>query len=142
MPTAKRDFYEGAAILALLKATGRVSLVQTPPFVVAEGTWSLYLKYSANPHTTWSFTFSEAERQLLEAENNRRPVILCLICGGDGFVKLGLGDLRTVFSRESVAQRVACTRRHGEYYEVTGPAGGLARKVAPSEWQRLIVDSV
>ena len=123
-------------MLGLIKCSGRIEVEYSAPFYRVGVGVSIYMKYSSNPHTSWAFTFTAAERQALAIENQDRRVVVCLICGGDGCAKLEMRDVETLCAPSAGSHRISCTRRHGEHYEVSGSSGRLDRKIAPSEWNR------
>jgi hypothetical protein len=137
MAIRKHEFYEGAAIHQLVRTGGVQSLrYESPCFIVNERLW-VYLKYSTKGRSPWSFTFTVDEQGLLEDHSNHHPLVLGLICGSDGIAALGYGPYSVVASRRTTAVRVACFRRHGEHYAVSGPDGELPGKIAPGLWQQI-----
>lgn len=135
----KHEFYEGAALYQLIRATGSIFLQYQPPFFVVNDKVHVYLKYSTAKRSPWGFTFTSDERGLLSAQAGAsRRVIIGLICGSDGIAALPLDDYFRVAGEGDGTRRVACIRRHREYFEITGPAGALDRKIAPSNWRRML----
>jgi hypothetical protein len=138
MGIKKQEFYEGAA-LHLLARTGRVTSVRyEAPFFLLNGSLSVYLKYSTRGRSPWGFTFMPDEHLLLQARASRSKVVVGLICGADGVATLSYEAYVEVSALRRAAVHVACYRRHGEHYEINGPNGGLDRKVAPSDWRRIL----
>lgn len=136
MGIPKREYYEGAALICLIKGSGGLFVIHEAPFFRTNRGESIYMKYCSNSHSNWAFTFAQSELQKLWEESARRRLLLCLICGGDGYVKLEAEELKSLCSSTPDVQRIGCSRRHGERYTVTGPAGRLSRRIAPSEWGR------
>jgi hypothetical protein len=138
MPIRKQDFYEGAALYSLLRTARGVHIRYQAPFFVIDGRAILYLKYSTRVRSPWSFTFSAEEHSLL----TRCPIVgslyIALVCGEDGIATLTAETFEEVALDAGSAFRIACFRRHGEHYEVSGPRGVLSGKVAPSNWQRIL----
>ena len=67
-----------------------------------------------------------------------RASIHRLICGADGVAAVPYEKYSSVARVKDVALRVSCRRSHREHFEIVGPDGTLAGKVAPSEWLRLL----
>lgn len=80
------------------------------------------------------------EQILLHESVDRNRIVLGLICGADGVVALRCKDYCQLVPLKSLAIHLACYRKHGEHYEVSGPDGSLKRKIAPSEWRKLVED--
>ena len=78
------------------------------------------------------------EQTLLHDSEDRARIVLGLICGSDGVVALRCDDYRQLVPLRPVAIHIACYRKHGKHYEVSGPDGSLQRKIAPSEWRKLV----
>ena len=74
----------------------------------------------------------------MEKQAADRAVVTGLVCGGDGVVTLPYAKFRIVVPPNGRVAYISCYRRHGEHYEVNGPAGKLPGKVAPSDWQRIL----
>ncbi|MEX2173287.1 MAG: hypothetical protein WD872_02930 [Pirellulaceae bacterium] len=138
MPINKEAFYEGAAIFLLARAGGLSSIrYESPFFVLNDRLWA-YLKYTTRVRSPWGFTFTAEEQQLLAESRKLNRVVLGLVCGGDGVASLSFDAYETVAPLSQSAVHVSCYRNHGKHYEVGGPAGTLTRKVAPSDWVRLL----
>lgn len=138
MGIKKQEFYEGAALHMLLRGVGTKAVRYEPPFFRFNEVIRVYLKYSTRVRSPWGFTFTSEEQMLLHNAEFGRETIVGLICGADGVAAISLDDYRSIASPRKSAIHVACYRLHGEYYEVNGPDGPLARKVPPSAWQRLL----
>lgn len=138
MAIRKQDFYEGAALYSLLKAAGAAHVRYDAPFFVINDRVALYLKYSTRVRSPWGFTFSAEEHSLLERPLAAGAVTVALICGEDGIACLGIDAFKTIACNKGSASRIACFRRHGEHYEISGPDGALDHKVPPSSWRRLL----
>ena len=138
MAIRKQEFYEGAA-LHILARRGSISGIRyEPPWFVLNGRILIHLKYSTRVRSPWSFTFTPNEQRLLYGASSRSKVVIGLICGGDGVAAVPYDDFLSVASPRGSAVHVACYRSHAEHYEISGPDGGLSRKVAPSNWARLL----
>lgn len=138
MAIKKQEFYEGAA-LHLLARTGQVtSLRYEPPFFIANERLLLLLKYSTRVRSPWGFTFTPDEQQVLQERASAFRTFVGLICGADGVAAFAYDSYRQIAAHSNAAIHVSCYRRHREHYEVNGPDGTLDRKVAPSDWQRIL----
>jgi hypothetical protein len=139
MPIRKQEFYEGAA-LHLLSRGGRIqSLVYRPPLFLLNGDLSVLLKYSTKGRSPWGFTLTPDE-QLLFKTTTTTEFIVGLICGADGVAACDANDIEQIAPLNGTAIHLACYRRHGEHYEVSGPDGSMLRKIPPSRWQRILDD--
>lgn len=140
MGIKKQEFYEGAA-LHLLARTGAIkTLGYDAPFFLLNGSLLIYLKYSARSRSPWGFTFMPDEQALLNTKVSKSKVVIGLICGADGVAALSHDAYFSVAALRKSAVHVACYRRHGEHYEVNGPDGTLDKKIAPSNWRRILED--
>ena len=138
MAIQKREFYEGAALHRIARAGIGYRLTYEDPFFVLDELLALYIKYSTAVKSPWAFTFWPAEQTLIESESKRRGVVLMLVCASNGIATLTSEEFLAVAPPAEGAVRVACARRYGEFYEVSGPMGRLDRKVSPNRMQRLI----
>lgn len=140
MAIKKQEFYEGAA-LHVLARTGHISgILYEPPFFVLNGRLSIHLKYSTRGRSPWGFTFTPDQQLLLQERGTRSRIVIGLICGADGVAALAYEDYLSVAALRKSAVHIACYRKHAEHYEVNGPDGTLSRKVAPSNWQRILIN--
>ena len=138
MAIKKQEFYEGAA-LHMLARTGRITNIRyEDPFFVVNNQLVVFLKYSTRNRSPWGFTFTSDEQALLRGRASDLKIVIGLICGSDGVVAVTYDAYRSVAVPRESAIHIACYRNHGEHYEVNGPDGTLDRKVAPSNWQRIL----
>ena len=138
MGIAKQAFYEGAALHQLARSTELTSLKYEAPFFVLNRRVLVYLKYSTKTRSPWGFTFTEEEQVLLRRRATSDRITIGLICGGDGVATVSYDDFVGIAAPKRTAIHVACYRKHKEQYEVSGPDGAIARKIAPSDWMRLL----
>jgi len=138
MAIRKQDFYEGAALYSLIKAAGAAHIRYDAPFFIVDDRVVLYLKYSTRVRSPWGFTFSAEEHTLLERPRAEGGVTIALICGEDGIACMGIDSLKSIARNKGTASRIACFRRHGEHYGISGPDGALDSKVPPSNWHKLL----
>ena len=138
MAIQKQQFYEGAA-LHLLAQSGKVQAMRyEAPFFTFNEASKVLLKYCTRKRSPWGFTFVAQEQQQMVSVAAHESLIIGLVCGSDGVVALPYDRFCEIASVRETALRVACFRQHGEYYEVSGPDGVLTRKIAPSEWKRIL----
>ncbi len=138
MAIKKQEFYEGAALHLLARAGQISSLRYELPFFVFNDRLSVLLKYSTKGRSPWGFTFTEDEQIALQLRASKFKTSIGLICGSDGVATLSYESLLRIAVPRKAAIHIACYRSHGEHYEVMGPNGALDKKVAPSNWQRIL----
>jgi hypothetical protein len=138
MTIAKQAFYEGAALYQLIRSSGARAVQYEEPFFVLNGGLFAYLKYSTRVRSPWGFTFTQEEQIVLHERAGDQRIVIGLICGGDGVAALAYEDYLGIAAPRKAAIHVACFRRHKEHYEVSGPDGVVAKKIPPSDWQRLL----
>jgi hypothetical protein len=138
MAIKKQEFYEGAALHALVCSGALAGIRYRTPFFEVEGRLWIYLKYSTRVRGPWGFTFTGGEQALLADSSSGRNMIIGLVCGADGVAAINGDEFKSIVAPRTSAIRVACSRLHGEHYEVKGPDGALPRKVPPSKWQRIL----
>lgn len=138
MAIKKQEFYEGAALHILARTGGIVSIQYAPPFFLLNERLLAYLKYSTRGRSPWGFTFMPSEQKLLQDKVSGSAIVIALICGSDGVAAVTYEDYKQIAAQKKSAIHIACYRQHGKYYEVNGPDGTLAGKVAPSTWQRIL----
>lgn len=139
MAIKKQEFYEGAALHRLARFGGIASLHYKPPFFAINDHFLLLLKYSTRSRSPWGFTFTPQEQRQLDDRARESKTIIGLICGSDGVAALPYELYRTIAPLRTASIHVSCYRNHDEHYEVNGPEGALNRKIAPSNWQRVLV---
>jgi len=138
MSIKKQEFYEGAA-LHLIACSGHVSGIRyDAPFFLFNSRLSVLFKYSTRGRSPWAFTFTADEQSILESRACTSSTAVALICGADGVAAFSYQSYASVAPRKNSAIHFACYRRHNKYYTVNGPDGTLAKKVAPSNWQRIL----
>jgi hypothetical protein len=138
MTIRKQEFYEGAALYLLARTGGVKGIEYEAPFFLINDELFLYLKYSTKGRSPWGFTFMPEEQRLLQKRISRHDIIIGLICGNDGVAALPYDGFQSIAGPKTSAQHISCYRNHGEHYEISGPDGKLKRKVAPSNWERIL----
>jgi hypothetical protein len=134
----KEAYYEGAALQLLARANVVTELKYEAPFYIVDGGFLLYLKYSTKGRSPWPFTFTPDEQALLRRRAAASCLAIGLVCGFDGVVALSYDAFVQVASTRGSAIRISCYRQRGEHYELNGPDGTFDRKIAPSNWIRIL----
>jgi len=140
MAIRKQEFYEGAALHLIARAGHISSIRYDAPFFLFNDRLSVLLKYSTKGRSPWAFTFTGDEQIFLETKASKFKTVVALICGADGVAAFSYEAYASVASRRLGAIHIACYRRHGEQYEINGPDGTLNKKVAPSNWQKILTE--
>jgi len=138
MAIRKQEFYEGAALHLLARGGQIQSLRYEPPLFVFNDRLSVMLKYSTKGRSPWGYTFTRDEQQLLYERAALSEIAIALVCGSDGVATFSYSAFRSVVASNNSPVHISCYRRHGKHYEVNGPEGALAKKVAPSSWLRIL----
>ncbi len=138
MAIKKQEFYEGAALHLLVRSGGIMSIRYEAPFFLLNDNVLIYLKYSTKGRSPWGFTFTTDEQIALQNRGSDLKIIIGLVCGADGVAAFSYDAYRSVAAPRPSAIHVACYRQHRKHYEVNGPDGTLAGKVAPSDWLRIL----
>jgi hypothetical protein len=134
----KQEFYEGAALHLLVRSGAVRSLRYDHPFFIFEERTWCYIKYSTKGRSPWGFTFMPDEQRLLRNTARTNHVVIALVCGSDGVAALPYEGYELIAPVADSSLHVGCFRRHGEHFQVNGPAGSLSRKIAPSSWLRIM----
>lgn len=140
MSIKKQEFYEGAALHRLAQSGRLAKLQYEPPFFFINGSVIVLLKYSTKGRSPWGFTFTTDEQKRLREKAGVGRTFIGLICGADGVAAFSYEALVSVCSSSNASVHVACYRGHREHYEVSGPQGTIAGKIAPSNWQNILAD--
>ena len=138
MGIKKQDFYEGAALFILARTGDLHGIRHEEPFFVLNDNLLIYLKHSTQTRSPWGFTFSKEERETLRAKNASDKIVIGLVCGADGVAALPYESFAEVAGSGDGQFRIACHRKHNEHYCITGPNAQLAKKIAPSNWLKIL----
>lgn len=138
MPFQKQEYYEGAALHVIVRTRTIESIHYIDPFFVLNKRVSVLLKYTRKVRSPWGFTVTEDEQIALGKSAGIARTVLGLVCGSDGVAVLPYEAYLAIAGVKNGAVHIACYRDHGEHYEISGPAGILPRKVAPSNWQKIL----
>jgi hypothetical protein len=137
MGIKKQEFYEGAAVYLLARSGQLENIRYESPFFRVNDKITLLLKYSTRKRSPWGFTFTIDEQNALES-CVANSAIIGLICGSDGVVSLPYAWYLDIAAPRNSAIHISCYRGHNKHYEINGPDGTLNKKVAPSDWRRLL----
>lgn len=138
MAIRKQEFYEGAALHALARTGAITSIRYDAPFFHINHQLIVLLKYSTKGRSPWGFTFTADEQSELQARQSESGLVIGLICGSDGIAAFTYEEYLEIARPRSIAIHIACYRDFGEHYSVNGPDGGLAFKISPSNWRRIL----
>lgn len=138
MGIKKQEFYEGAALHLLARSGLVTSLRYNPPFFEMNSNTLVLLKYSTKGRSPWGFTFMPEEQVALREKAGVGNTIIGLVCGSDGVACLDYTSYLGIAAIRDTALHISCYRNHGQHYEVSGPDGILGRKIAPSNWQKIL----
>jgi hypothetical protein len=138
MGIKKQEFYEGAALHLLARAGGIESIRYEAPFFLLNDHLLVLLKYSTKGRSPWGFTFTRDEQGVLQERASRLRVVIGLVCGPDGVAALPYDAFLSVAAPRESAVHISCYRQFNEHYEVNGPDGTVAGKVAPSNWLKVL----
>jgi hypothetical protein len=138
MAIKKQEFYEGAALHLLVRGGQITTITYEAPFFLLNNCLSVLLKYCTRGRSPWGFTFTAEEQILLQTMASTSKITIGLICGADGVAAISYQSYLSIASQRDSAIHIACYRQHGEHYDVSGPDGTLDRKIAPSNWQRIL----
>ena len=138
MAIKKQEFYEGAALHILARSGGITGIKYESPLFLVNNHLLVLLKYSTRGRSPWGFTFMPDEQMLLYKRGAESKIIIGLICGADGVAAFTYDAYHKIATPRDSAIHLACYRKHGEHYEVSGPDGTFERKVSPSNWQRIL----
>jgi len=97
---------------------------------------ALYMKYSSNRLSPWSFSFNaEHQREIATLTARWSAVFVALICGSDGIACLSQDELRRVLDDDfRPVEWIRVARRKREKYSITGSDGRQIFKVGDSEF--------
>jgi hypothetical protein len=138
LPIQKQEFYEGAALHRLFVNCTQVHFSYSLPFFVLDSRFKIYLKYSAAARSPWRFSFSAGEQETLKNNAGDCPIFIGLICGSDGIAALPAVGFFELVPIGGATAAISCSRKHGEYFELSGPAAACSKRIAPSDWAGLI----
>ncbi len=138
MAIQKQEYYEGAALHALIRSAGSLHVRYEAPFFVLNDSARVYVKYSTRGRSPWGFSFSEGEHELLLATVKDHEVVVALVCGSDGVASLTFAELAIACDVPREAFWVSCYRGHKQHYRLKGPRGWFESTVAPSAWERIL----
>ena len=138
MAIRKQEFYEGAALHLIARTAQIAGIRYEAPFFLLNDRLSVLLKYSTKGRSPWGFTFTVDEQDFLETRAAKTKTAIALICGADGVAAIEYDMYASVASRRQSTIHIACYRQYGEHYEVNGPDGTLNKKIAPSNWQKIL----
>lgn len=138
MPISKQDYYEGAALHAIVRAVEEMKIRYAAPLYILNDCRAIYFKYSTRCRSPWSFTFTQQEQIFLRDASKDHNLIISLICGSDSVAVLSYLEFIEVASLRETSIHIGCFRRHREHFSIKGPDGILSHKIAPSDWKKIM----
>jgi hypothetical protein len=92
----------------------------------------LYIKFSRNRRSPWSFTFQRDHQiQYQKIVDGYGDCILALVCGKDGIAALNFAQMREVLDGQFEEQEgISVRRKLNRMYSIGGTNGKLSKKVA------------
>lgn len=135
----KQEFYWGAAIVRLIEHP-RFSTIQKHEFgYIVNSSVFAFLKYSTKARSPWGFSFTSDELpRLISLASQYERTVVGLICGGDGICAIDWKRLNSLLADKP--GWISVRRNFNERYGVSGPAGGLDRKIPLQSWPLLIFE--
>jgi hypothetical protein len=138
MVIKKQEFYEGAALHLLARAGGIESIQYESPFFLLNDQLLVLLKYCTKGRSPWAFTFTGDEQAIMQKKAARSRIVIGLVCGADGVATVTYDAFLSVAMPRESPVHIACYRQFNKHYEVKGPDGNVAGKVAPSNWFKIL----
>lgn len=135
----KQEFYWGAAIVRLLEHPHFSAVRKHEYGYVVNSSVFVFLKYSTKARSPWGFGLTNDELpRLISLASQYNRVVLGLICGGDGVCAVDWKQLISLLGDKP--GWISVRRNFNERYGVSGPAGGLDRKVSLQSWPLLVFE--
>jgi hypothetical protein len=135
------EFYHGAVLARLVR--GRISQGVTirayeagrSGYILNESI-GLYVKYSANRLTPWSFNFSsEHQEEISNLKSECTTLFVALVCGEDGIACLSQLEYRALLDDQFESTGwIKVSRRTREKYLLTGSDAQRKFKVGDNEF--------
>lgn len=133
----KLEFYHGAAIIRLIEDERCVSVGKNEYGYVVNGDRSIGVKYTTKAQSPWRFTFSDDDITRFDlAAMQFDSCIAVLVCGGDGVCSIPWNVARNLLGGSP--GWLAAKRSFKGCYAVSGPAGGLKKKVPDNQWPSIV----
>jgi hypothetical protein len=140
------EFYHGAALTRLIHGGTAVSIERYSGLggnaaYVINNRVGLYIKYSANRLSPWTFTFKEEHQdEISEMKSVLNDVFVALVCRDDGIACLNYAELKFILDdQHEEVEWVRVSRRPREKYAVTGSDGKLKTKIGDNEYPSKVV---
>lgn len=135
----KQEFYWGAAVVRLLEHP-RFSAIRKHEYgYLVNSSVFVFLKYSTKARSPWGFSFTNDELpRLVSLASQYERIVLGLICGGDGICAVDWKRLSPLLGDKP--GWISVRRNFNERYGVSGPAGGLDRKVPLQGWPLVVFE--
>lgn len=101
----------------------------------------LYVKYSTNRLSPWTFTFREEHQDDINSlKNEFGNFFIALVCNDDGVVCLDYRELKNILDDyHDPTEWLRISRRKREKYSVSGSNGKLKTKIGENEYPSKIL---
>jgi hypothetical protein len=138
----------GVVLVRLVRGRDEPVLLEVHPelrqAVVVDDVAALYVKYSTNRLSPWSFVFSPKHHEELARLDQEFPATLvALACGGDGVVCLTLAECEHVLNDGAgLGEWMRVSRALRAKYAVTGSGGRPALRVGDNEFPVKVYDAI
>jgi hypothetical protein len=104
----------------------------------------VYVKYSTNRLTPWSFVFSPKHHaELTRLDREFRVTAVTLVCGSDGLVSLTLEECwNALDDGDGLGEWVRASRAPSAKYAVTGSSGRRPLRIGDNEFPSKMLDAI
>ena len=143
------EFYHGAALARLVRrrtsqsVTIRAYEAGRSGYILDESV-GLYVKYSANRLTPWSFSFSsEHQEEISNLNSESVTFFVTLVCGEDGIACLSQLEYRALLDDQFESMGwIRASRRAREKYLLTGSDAKRKFKVGDNEFPSKVYEAL
>lgn len=128
----KIDFFHGAVIHRFLSNTEIIIKKHDIASTYLLNDKAVYIKYSSNRISPWTFTFNEKHVEDIESlYKEYGEVTFALLCNEDGIVLIDYEEFRKLIAIYSskFPKWIKANRQKREKYTVTGSDGALTYKI-------------
>lgn len=134
----KADFYHGAALVRVIEDIRCESIARREQGYLVNGRTAVCVKYSTKAHSAWRFTLTVDDVRCCEsAAAEGRQCVVAFVCGGDGVCGVPWDQVSRLIGAKPGGW-IASKRAFKGCYSISGPNGGLERKVARNQWPGIL----
>jgi hypothetical protein len=141
------EFYHGAVLAKIAHYNEQDVTIKPYPTrsrasYVINGNTGLYIKYSSNRMSPWTFSFADVHQdEILEMTKNLERVYVALVCGKDGVSCLSFDELKHVLNNvHDRNEWIRISRKPREKYAVKGSDGKLFFKIGDNQFPSRLFD--